>query len=87
MRAVTGYGFLKRAGSSREVKGTPVGTSAEQDLFILPWKKPWAWGDGCYHRRSRLALKMAKFSRHGGLVKGPRNRGINSRMDGIELQY
>ena len=75
---LTGYGFLKTARRliSRSFRA-PHCFRQSRNLFILPWKKPGAWGDAgaIITDDQELALKMAKFSRHGGLVKGVHEMG------------
>jgi dTDP-4-amino-4,6-dideoxygalactose transaminase len=69
-------------------KGQLVGTFGDVASFsFYPGKNLGAMGDAgaVITNDSKLAEKMAMFSRHGGLKKGDHNiEGINSRMDGLQ---
>lgn len=69
-------------------KGQQVGTFGDVASFsFYPGKNLGAMGDaGAVTTNSKqLADQMAKFARHGGLVKGIHEiEGINSRLDGLQ---
>ena len=69
-------------------KGQQVGTFGNVASFsFYPGKNLGAMGDAgaATTNDKQLATQMAKFARHGGLVKGVHEiEGINSRLDGLQ---
>lgn len=69
-------------------KGKMVGSFGNAASYsFYPGKNLGAMGDAgaITTNDSSLAEKMAKFARHGGLIKGVHEvEGVNSRMDGIQ---